>query len=158
VIVVLTPYEQFFSHIMVRPSYISMRWWWWWCSFFTRPTCLVGFFIVLAHWNNSLQVDMLLSQYPDSEVTRLYSYSSQRSCKYQFHSLWFDPIWFEPTIYHTLDKYVTHDLPHFRQVCYPRSTTLWTSMLPTIYHTLDKYVTHDLPHFRQVCYPRSTTL
>jgi len=33
----------------------SMKWWW--CSFCTRPTHLVGFFIVLAHWNNSPLVD-----------------------------------------------------------------------------------------------------
>jgi len=37
----LTPSEQFFSHIMARTSYISMRWWWSMPS--TRPTHLVGF-------------------------------------------------------------------------------------------------------------------
>jgi len=34
------PSEQFFSFIMVKTSYISLRWWWWW-SLCTRPT--VGF-------------------------------------------------------------------------------------------------------------------
>jgi hypothetical protein len=35
----LTPSEQFFSHIMVRASYISIRWLW--CPLCTRPTCSV---------------------------------------------------------------------------------------------------------------------
>jgi hypothetical protein len=47
----LTPVEQFFSCIMVRTSYISMRWW---CLLCTRPTGLVGLLIVLAHWNPGL--------------------------------------------------------------------------------------------------------
>jgi hypothetical protein len=45
-----------FSYIMARTSYFSMRWWW--GPLCTRPTRLVGLLIVLAHWNNSLQVDM----------------------------------------------------------------------------------------------------
>ena len=31
---------------------------WWWGPLCTRPTRLIGLLIVLAHWNNSLQVDM----------------------------------------------------------------------------------------------------
>ena len=46
--------EQFFSHIMARTRYIQWRWW---C---TSAPCLIRFFIVLAHWNSSLWVDMLL--------------------------------------------------------------------------------------------------
>ena len=45
--------EQYFSHIMVRTSYILMRWWW--CPLCTWPTSWV--FIVLSPWNNSLWVD-----------------------------------------------------------------------------------------------------
>ena len=49
--------QQFFNYFMARTNYISMRWWW--CPLSTTPTCLVGFvFIVLAHWNDSPQVDM----------------------------------------------------------------------------------------------------
>ena len=33
----LMPSEQYFSHIMARTSYISIKWWWW-CSLCTRPT------------------------------------------------------------------------------------------------------------------------
>jgi hypothetical protein len=33
---------------------------WWWGPICTRPTRLVGFFIVLAHWNNSPSIDMSL--------------------------------------------------------------------------------------------------
>jgi len=42
VIVVLVPSDQFFSYIMVRMSYISMRWWW--CLLCIRPTLSVGYF------------------------------------------------------------------------------------------------------------------
>ena len=52
----LMPTQQFFSYIMARTSYFSMRWWW--GQLCTRPTSSVGFFIVLAHWNNSLWIDM----------------------------------------------------------------------------------------------------
>jgi hypothetical protein len=48
----LMPIQQFFSHIMASRSYFSMRWSWW-SSF-----CWI--FIVLAHWNNSLRIDMSL--------------------------------------------------------------------------------------------------
>ena len=33
---------------------------WWWSPLCTRPTPLVWFFIVLAHWNNSTLIDMSL--------------------------------------------------------------------------------------------------
>jgi len=47
---------------MARTSYILKRWWWWWwwCPLCTRPTCLVGLLIVLAHWKNCLWEDMSL--------------------------------------------------------------------------------------------------
>jgi hypothetical protein len=32
---------------------------WWWGLLCTRPTCLVGYFIVLAHWHNRPLIDML---------------------------------------------------------------------------------------------------
>jgi hypothetical protein len=51
-----TPIQLFFSYIMARTGWLSMRWWWILpCS---RPTRWVEFFIVLAHWNNSPWVDM----------------------------------------------------------------------------------------------------
>ena len=48
----LTPIEQFFSNIMTRTSYFSMRWRW----------CLLSWiFIVLAHWFKSPQGDILIN-------------------------------------------------------------------------------------------------
>jgi len=35
--------EQFFSYILARTNYISVRWWW--CLFCTRPTCWLGFLL-----------------------------------------------------------------------------------------------------------------
>ena len=65
-------------------------------------------FVVLAHWNNSLLVDMSLhsTHYLDSEPDSLCSYSSMlctlgRRSKNQFYSSKFDP---------TKDQ--THNLPH----------------------------------------------
>jgi len=43
---------------MARKSYISTRGRWW--PRCTLLTCLVGFLILLVHWNNSLRVDMSL--------------------------------------------------------------------------------------------------
>ena len=50
----LTPIQQFFSKIMVRTSYFSMRWWW--GPLCARPTRLI------AHWKNmyNLWIDMSL--------------------------------------------------------------------------------------------------
>ena len=60
------PIDQFFSYslhvyIMASTTYILMRWWW--CLFCTsRPTCMLSsIFIVLAHWNRSLCVEMSLN-------------------------------------------------------------------------------------------------
>jgi len=52
------PSEHFTSYIMVWTSCIWLRWWW--CSLCTGPTRLPEIFIMLAHWSNSLQVDMSL--------------------------------------------------------------------------------------------------
>jgi hypothetical protein len=71
----LTPVEQFFSCIMVRTSYSSMRWW---CLLCTKSTGLVGLLIVLAHLNNSPGVDMVFysnTLYPDSEPISLFPHS-----------------------------------------------------------------------------------
>ena len=51
---------------------------WWWGPLCTRPTCLIGSFIVLDHWHNSPQINM--SPYSDtlscySESTNLWSFS-----------------------------------------------------------------------------------
>ena len=47
----------FFSYIIARTGQFSMRWWW--GSLCIRTAHLVGFFfIVLAHRNNSLRIDM----------------------------------------------------------------------------------------------------
>ena len=62
--------EQLFSYIMVRTSYISMRW----SSLCARQINTPSWiFIKLAHCNNSTQVDMLLysNTFPDFEATSL---------------------------------------------------------------------------------------
>jgi hypothetical protein len=53
----LTPIQQFIRYIMAETSYFSMRWWW--DPLCSRSTRWV-FFIVLAYWNNSPQIDMSL--------------------------------------------------------------------------------------------------
>ena len=75
---------------------ILMRWWW--GPLCTRPTPLVGFFIVLAHWNNSPRVDM--SPHLDTlswfQTNKSLLFILNAAClaekKHQFNSLWFDPI------------------------------------------------------------------
>jgi len=59
------PSELIFSYIMVRTSYVSMKWWW--CSLCTRPTHLVG--------QQSAYRHVARAHYPDSEPTNLCSYS-----------------------------------------------------------------------------------
>ena len=98
--------EQFFNYFMERTNYISMRWLW--CPLSTTPTCLVGFFKIMvhvAHWNDSLRVDMsphsdTLSWYwaNQSLLLLLMLFTiKQRSSKYQFHKflfcLWPDWKW-----------------------------------------------------------------
>jgi hypothetical protein len=48
----------------------------WWCLLCTRPTCLVGF-LVLVPWNNSRRIDMSphSTHYSDSVPTSLCSFS-----------------------------------------------------------------------------------
>ena len=55
---------------------------------------MLDFYSAIAHWNNSLRIDILptLKNYPTSEPTNLYSFSLMlrakwRSNKYQFQSL-----------------------------------------------------------------------
>ena len=60
------PNQQFFSHTMARTSYISMRWY----LLCTKPT-LNWIFILLSHWNQIPQVNILiiLDTLSDSEPT-----------------------------------------------------------------------------------------
>jgi hypothetical protein len=51
--------EQFFSYIMVRTSYILIRWWLWWFLCTRKKTCYVVS-LALSHCNNSPWVDMSL--------------------------------------------------------------------------------------------------
>ena len=58
--------------------------------------------VVLAHWNNSLQINM--SAHSDTLSwfwASLCSFSLMLCNKYQFYSLWFERIGLKPTIYHT---------------------------------------------------------
>jgi hypothetical protein len=45
----LMPNEQLFSYTMVRISWSLKRWW---CPLCTSPSYLVGFSLVIIHWNN----------------------------------------------------------------------------------------------------------
>ena len=74
------------QHNIHRASYISMRV----CPLWTRKTCLIGY-IVLAHWQNSLWVNMLLhsdtsSQFRINQPLLLPLSVLWRSSKYQFQS------------------------------------------------------------------------
>ena len=87
----LKPIQQFFSYIMLIFNAMMMR-----PALFQTNT-LSWIFIVLAHWNNSLQVIMSLhsgtlfwfqgNQFVCSFSLMLRAY--RRSNKYQFYSLWF---------------------------------------------------------------------
>ena len=107
----ITPNEQFFIYTMTRTSYISMRWWW--CPLCTNT--LRWIFMVLAHWNNSLLVDMSLHLntlfwFWANESLLLFlnavCLSEMQQIPYQFLSLWFDLSWAR-----------THDLLHSRRTC-----------------------------------------
>jgi hypothetical protein len=100
----LMPIQQFFSYIMTRTSLFSMRWWW--GPLCTRPTHWVVFYSASSL---KQQCRSTRTHYPDSEPTSLCSFSLmlhayQRSNKYQFYSLWLDPIGLEPMIYRTRGK------------------------------------------------------
>jgi hypothetical protein len=117
----LTPVEQFFSCIMARTSYISMRWW---CLLCTRPTDLVGLLIVLAHWNNSPRVDMWCStktHNSNSEPINLCPYSliwcAKRKDANTNLIVWFGLTWpgLKSMIYHTWGE----DRNHNNNLTYP---------------------------------------
>ena len=95
----LTPNEHFLSYIMMRTSYmyISMRWWWY--LHCTRPIFWIGLLKVIAHWNNSPCIDMLLHLTHYSESTSLCS-CSLMLCAYQEI-----PIMFEFTLLRLYEMY-----------------------------------------------------
>jgi hypothetical protein len=111
----LTPTQQFFSYIMARTSYFSMRWWS--GSLCTRPTCLVGFFIVLAHWNNSPEREMVphsgthYPQIPSQPVFALspksYMFSGEAT-NTNFIVFGLTRPGLEPMIYHTRGEHANH--------------------------------------------------
>ena len=74
----------------------SRRWW----PLCNGPTRLVGFFIVLPHWNNIQQVDKLLHSdtlpwFRANQslllLRNVVCSAEKRRNKYQFYGLWFDP-------------------------------------------------------------------
>jgi len=110
----LMPSGLFFSYIMTRISYISTRWWS--CSLCTRPTSLVGFWYFdiassLKHELEGRHVASLKTHYPYSEHLCSYSlmlHAQQRSSKFHFHSLLFEPTGLKPTIYCTRSENAKH--------------------------------------------------
>jgi len=92
----LTPSDQFFSYIMVRASYISIRWLW--CPLCTRPTCSV-----LDFYNASSLKQQSLGRHvgpfghimpiPSQPVFALTPYCCvlrRETAKINFYSLMFD--------------------------------------------------------------------
>ena len=85
----------YFSHIMARTSYISMRWWWYICfvlkqhsfsqlDIYSAASSLKQNVVPLGHI-------ILISRQPVSALPPYCCGAQWRSNKYQFHSLWFDP-------------------------------------------------------------------
>ena len=65
----------------------------WWCLLCTQTNMLKWIFIVLAHWNKSLRVDMSFHSNTLPwlrENQSLFLLLKRRSSKYQFYSLWLD--------------------------------------------------------------------
>ena len=104
----ITPSEQFFSYLMVRTSYISMKW----CTLCTITKCLVRNFNFRVshsrsystiyhtqsdqanHYSGSTNEVYSIQKHHLSAPISLCSYALilhgyQRSCKNQFDSLWF---------------------------------------------------------------------
>jgi hypothetical protein len=107
----LTPTQQCVSCIMVNMLIfheMMMRF-----TLYLSDT-LSWIFIVIAHWNNSLRIDMshisdILSWFRANHNQSLL-FLLNAAClvaRYQFHSLWFDLIGTR-----------TRDLPHSRRACY----------------------------------------
>ena len=72
---------------------------WWWGLLGTKATRQVGFFIVLAHWNNSLWIDMSL------HLDTLYWFWANQISILVFG---LTQSWLEPTIYRTQGEHATH--------------------------------------------------
>ena len=91
-----TPTQQFSVISWREQVKISMRLWW--GLLYTRPTRLVGFLLVIAHWNNSLRIDMsphsdTLSRFRANQ-SLLFLLNAARLAEkqqIQMYSLWFDP-------------------------------------------------------------------
>ena len=87
--------EQFFSFTKARKIYISKKWWC--CPLFSR---LVGYLKVLAHYCNSLRIDMLLHSDELSWCQTNQSFTLSLECcmlswevandQFYIHSLCFD--------------------------------------------------------------------
>ena len=89
--------------IMSRTSYIQ---WWWWCLL-----CSVWIFIVLADWNNSMQVDaslhsvLILSQ---QVFVLLKDLGLGKKQQIPFYSFCLTRSGLEATIYHTSGEHVNN--------------------------------------------------
>ena len=100
--------QLFISYIMARTSFSSIRWWW-------RSLCTkqhhIWIFIVRTHWNSNPRLDIshhsghviLIPSQTVPCCCFLVPRANRNSSKYQFYSLWFDPI-----------EVRTHDLLHSR--------------------------------------------
>ena len=100
----LSPHEPFSAtYIMMRVSYIH------WndddIHFVLRPTCVVGFFIVLGHWNNSPLILVLVDMSLYSEHIILILNKSANTNFIVFGLTWTG---LEPMMYYSWGKYATH--------------------------------------------------
>jgi hypothetical protein len=119
---------------------------WWWDPLYTRPTRFVYTFIVLAHWNNSLRINMF--SHPDifswfqANQSLLFLLNAGCLGEKQYISAYFIVFGLtrpglEPRIYQTWDNanHYTTDEPRIYQTW--DNANHYTTDEPRIYHTWD---------------------
>ena len=89
--------------------------WWWWGPLCTWPTCLVVFFIVLAHWKNSSQIYLMphldtLSWFwaNQSLLFLLKTVLTREATNTNFIVFGLTRSGLKPTIYHTRGEHTNH--------------------------------------------------
>ena len=100
-------------------------------------------FIVLAHWNDSLRVDMslhsdTLSCFRANQSLLLLLSAGCLAEMYQFYSLWFEPTGSKTTINHTRGQHANHYITDV----VPTNNTC-TTILPALFQYCYKYCYSD---------------
>jgi hypothetical protein len=103
----LMPNEQFFSHIMVRTSYILMMM----MSALFLTNALSWIFIVQTHWNNSPQVEMLFHSdtlfWFRTNLSFLLLMYNEKATNTNF-IVWYDTTRARTKIFHSRGKHANH--------------------------------------------------